>query len=162
MASKRKKNPGNEPEIHNRRARYDYAIESTLEVGIKLHGSEIKSVRAGEVSIAEAYVRAEESPVSLRLIGMNIGHYGPAAGRNHAATRDRILLAHANEIKRLARATQSKGMTFVPLKLYFRNGFAKLELGLGRGKGRSDKRSSIAEREQKREIDRAMSKKVGW
>ena len=87
MAGKKKKKPGNEAEIHNRRARHDYAIESTLEVGVKLHGTEVKSVRAGEVSIGEAYVKAEESPPSLRILGMNIGHYGPAASRNHHPTK---------------------------------------------------------------------------
>lgn len=162
MAGKKKKKPGNEAEIHNRRARHDYAIESTLEVGVKLHGTEVKSVRAGEVSIGEAYIKAEESPPSLRILGMNIGHYGPAASRNHHPTRDRVLLANKNEIKRLARAAGSKGMTIVPLRLYFKNGYAKIEIGLGKGKARQDKRNAIAEREQKRDIDRAMSKKIRW
>ncbi len=162
MAGKRKKNPGNEAEVHNRRARHDYAIESTLEVGIKLHGTEVKSVRMGEVSIAEGYIRATSEPPSLRIIGMTIGHYGPAASRNHKIARDRVLLANKSEIKRLARATESKGMTLIPLKLYFRNGYAKLEIGLGKGKGHSDKRQSISEREQKRDIDRAMSKRMKW
>jgi SsrA-binding protein len=162
MAGKKKKKPGNEAEIHNRRARHDYAIESTLEVGVKLHGTEVKSVRAGEVSIGEAYIKAEESPPSLRILGMNIGHYGPAASRNHHPTRDRVLLANKNEIKRFARAVGSKGMTIVPLKLYFKNGYAKIEIGLGKGKARQDKRNSIAEREQQRDMDRAMSKKVRW
>lgn len=162
MASKRKQKPENEAEIHNRRARHDYAIESTLEVGLKLHGSEVQSVRHGEVSIAEAYIKATDEPAALTIIGMTIGHYGPAAARNHHPTRERVLLAHKREIKRLARATDSKGMTIVPLKLYFRNGYAKLEIGLGRGKGHSDKRQSISEREQKREMDRAMSKRIKW
>jgi len=162
MAGKRKKKPGNEAEIHNRRARHDYTIESTLEVGLKLHGTEVKSVRNGEVSIGEAYIKATSEPLSLRIIGMTIGHYGPAAARNHHPTRDRVLLAHKAEIKRLARASESKGMTLIPLKLYFHNGYAKLEIGLGKGKGHSDKRQSIAEREQKRDIDRAMSKRVKW
>ena len=162
MAGKKKKKPGNEAEIHNRRARHDYQIEATLEVGVKLHGSEVKSVRAGEVSIAEAYIKAEEAPPSLRILGMNIGHYGPAANRNHHPTRDWVLLANKNEIKRFARAVGSKGMTIVPLKLYFKNGYAKLEIGLGRGKAQQDKRNSIAEREQQRDMDRAMSQKMRW
>ncbi|MCA9273107.1 MAG: SsrA-binding protein SmpB [Phycisphaerales bacterium] len=162
MAGKRKKKPGNEAEVHNRRARHDYAIESTLEVGLKLHGTEVKSVRMGEVSIGEAYIRATSEPLSLRIVGMTIGHYGPAASRNHKVARDRVLLAHKSEIKRLARATESKGMTIVPLKLYFHNGYAKLEIGLGKGKGHTDKRRSIADREQKRDIDRAMSKRMKW
>lgn len=162
MAAKRKPKTQNEAEVHNRRARHEYTIEATLEVGIKLHGTEVKSVRQGEVSIAESYIKAEESPPSMRIVGMNIGHYGPAASRNHHPTRDRVLLAHKNEIKRFARAAGSKGMTIVPLKLYFKNGYAKLEIGLGRGKAHQDKRRSIAEREQKRDIDRAMSKKVRW
>jgi len=161
MAGKRKK-AENEAEVHNRRARFDYAIESTLEVGIKLHGSEVQSVRNGEVSIAEAYIRATDEPPALRIIGMTIGHYGPAAARNHHPTRDRVLLAHKAEIKRLARASESKGMALVPLRLYFSNGYAKLEIGLARGKGHSDKRQSITEREQKRDMDRAMSKGVRW
>jgi SsrA-binding protein len=155
------KNPKpDERTIENRRARYDYAIGTTLEVGIKLAGSEVKSVRAGNVSLAEGYVRAEEFPPRLMLYSVNIGEYAPAGSRQHAATRARTLLANKTEIVRLARETAKKGTTIVPLKIYFKNGFAKLLVGVGTGKTKVDKRHSIAERESQRDIQRVMSKRV--
>lgn len=162
MASKRKAKLTGEPTVENRRARHDYHIESTLEVGIKLHGSEVKSVRDGNVSIAEGFIRVYDSPLELRILNITIGHYAPAAGRNHDPLRTRVLLAKSPEIRRLAKATEQKGTTIVPLKLYFKNGFAKLLIGVATGKGASDKRQSIKQREQDLEIRRAMSTRVGW
>lgn len=149
-----------DPVIVNRRARHDYAIGETLEVGIELAGTEVKAVRAGTVSLQEGFVTASEAPLALDLHQVNIGEYAPAGPRQHKLTRVRRLLAHKREIVRLARATQKKGATIVPLRMYFSNGFAKLEIGVGIGKGSVDKRDSIREREMQRDIDRAMSKKV--
>ena len=163
MARRRKKVTQNdEPTIENRRARHNYHIDQTLEVGIKLHGSEVKSVREGNASIAEGFVRAYETPLQLKIHNITIGHYAPAAALNHDPLRTRVLLAKKPEIRRLLKAVEAKGTTIVPLRLYFKNGFAKLLIGVARGKGQSDKRQSLREREQDMEIRRAMSTKVGW
>jgi SsrA-binding protein len=157
MARKKKDNA--EPSIENRRARHDYAISDTLEVGIMLHGTEVKSVRAGKVSLAEGYVRVQEAPPGLFLHSVSIDEYAPAGARNHAMTRTRKLLAHRREIAKLARQVDQKGMTIVPLKLYFKDGFAKLLIGLGKGRTRHDKRRAIADRETRRDLSRAMSRR---
>ena len=146
------------PTIENRRAQHDYEILDSLECGIVLLGSEVKSVRAGKVSLAEGYVVVEGTPPRLTLLGVNIAEYPPAPGA-HEPTRSRRLLAHRREIERLARQVDQKGMTIVPLKVYFREGYAKMLIGLGRGRGKSDKRQRIAEREMQRDIDRAMTRK---
>jgi SsrA-binding protein len=148
-----------DPVIENRRARHDYFIDDTLEVGIKLIGSEVKAVRDGKVSLAEGYVIARSEPLGLELHSVNISEYGPAGPHQHAPTRVRTLLAHKRQIAKLARAAEAKGMTIVPLKLYFKSGFAKLLIGLARGKATHDKRHAIAEREHNRDIQRAMSKR---
>jgi SsrA-binding protein len=155
------KKPTREQErtIENRRARFDYHISDTLEAGIMLRGSEVKSVRDGKVSLAEGYVRVQENPPALYLHGVTIDEYGPAAGRQHQMARTRKLLAHKREIAKLQRQVDQKGMTVVPLKMYFKNGYAKLLIGLGQGKSKHDKRHAIAERESRREIGRAMSRR---
>jgi SsrA-binding protein len=153
------KSKSHEPTIENRRARHDYFIEDTLECGVKLTGTEVKSVRNGQVSLAEGYVRATESPVALTLHGVHIAEYPPAGEANqHDPTRARVLLANAREIRKLADRTRERGVTLVPLKVYFVRGRAKLLVGIGRGKGKTDQRQDIAKREAKREIDRAMSR----
>lgn len=150
-----------EPVIENRRARHDYHIDETLECGIRLTGTEIKSVRAAQVSLQEGYIEATEVPPALTLRGAHIAEYPPAGERRqHAPLRARALLAHAREIRKLAEATRAKGTTLVPLKIYFVRGKAKLLIGLARGKKAYDKRASIADREAKRDMDRAMSKRV--
>ncbi len=157
--AKKTKQPANEPTIENRRARYDYIIHDTLECGMKLTGTEIKSLRAGQASLAEGYVRAHDAPLSLKLHSIHIAEYPPAGEhRQHAPTRTRTLLAHKREIQKLADKTREKGTTLVPLKIYFLRGKAKLLIGLGTGKGRTDKRQDIAKRDAQRDIDRAMSK----
>lgn len=158
--AKSKKTNTNEPEIVNRKARHDYHIEETLEVGIRLAGTEVKAVRAGRISLNEAYVRAELTPLSLTLHSAHIGEYAPAGANQHPAVRQRALLAHKREIANLARLSAAKGVTIVPLKLYFRNGYAKLLVGVGRGKGKSDKREDLKKRQAQRDIDRAMSRRV--
>ncbi|MGP1272192.1 MAG: SsrA-binding protein SmpB [Phycisphaerales bacterium] len=162
MARSRKTKHTDEPVIENRRARHSYHIEQTLEVGIKLHGSEVKSVREGNASITEAFIRAYEQPLQLKVHNLTIGHYAPASSLNHDPLRTRVLLAKKPEIRRLLKAAEAKGTTIVPLKLYFKSGFAKLLIGVARGKSTSDKRNTLREREQDMEIRRAMSTKVGW
>jgi SsrA-binding protein len=147
------------PTIENRRARYDYFIGETVECGIKLYGPEVKSVRAGKVSIGEGYVSAQLDPPRLMLHSVNIGEYGPAGSSRPDPNRTRLLLAHRREIERLFKASQVKGNTLVPLKIYFKNGFAKLLVGVGTGKKAHDKRQAISERESAREIARAMSRR---
>jgi SsrA-binding protein len=155
-----KKKPNKEPTIENRRARHDYTISDTLEVGIMLHGTEVKSVRDGKVSLAEGYVRVEEQPPALYLHGVTIDEYGPAGPRNHALARTRKLLAKKREIEKLGRQVAQKGMTILPLKMYFKSGFAKLLIGVGQGRSRHDKRQAIAAKETKRDLQRAMSRRV--
>jgi SsrA-binding protein len=160
--AKKSKKQNETPVIENRKARYDYAIEDTLECGIALEGSEVKSIRDGKISIGEGYVRAQVTPPALYMHSVNIAPYGPAGVLNHIPTRTRKLLANRSEINRMIKAVSVKGMTIVPMKVYFKDGFAKVLIGLGRGKGKADKRHAIGEREAKRDIDRALSKRKGW
>lgn len=155
-----KKPVEHERTIENRRARFDYHIGETLECGMVLHGWEVKSVRDGKVSLGEGYVSAELTPPALLLHGVNVSEYAPAGPSSDSPLRTRKLLAHKREIARLFKASQVKGNTIVPLKLYFKNGFAKLLVGVGTGKKAHDKRDSIRERESNREIARAMSRKA--
>jgi SsrA-binding protein len=136
----------------NRRARHDYAIEDTLEAGMVLTGTEIKSIRAGRANLAEAYARIERG--EAWLIGAHIAPYEQGNRNNHEPTRTRKLLLHRDQIAELVGKTQAKGLTLVPLRLYIRNGMAKLELGIARGKKAHDKRRTIAERDMRRELER--------
>lgn len=138
----------------NRKATHDYHILRTVEAGLSLLGTEIKSVRNGHVSIREAYVRPQGD--ELWLVGAHIAHYAPASRTNHDPTRSRKLLLHRKEIRDLLRETQSAGATIVPLRLYLKNGRAKLEIALARGKREYDKRAAIAKREADRAMQRAM------
>ncbi len=158
MAARTNRKPG-QPTIENRRARHDYFIEDTLECGIRLTGSEVKSVRDGQASLGEGYVLATDDPPALTLHGVHIAEYPPAGVRQHDPTRTRALLAHRKEIRRLADRTRIKGMTLVPLKMYFIKGRAKILIGLGRGKKHYDKRQDLAKRQADREMQRAMSRK---
>lgn len=147
------------PTIENRRARFEYHIGETLEVGIVLRGSEVKSVRDGKVSLAEGFVVAKAEPAHLELVNVEIGEYSAAAALGHRPKRTRTLLAHKGEIRKLAKAMEAKGATIVPLKLYFKNGFAKLLIATAKGKAAHDKRETIAKREADRDIQRAMSRR---
>ena len=142
----------------NRRARHDYAVEETLEAGIVLTGTEIKSIRAGRANLAEAYARIERG--EAWLIGAHIAPYEQGNRNNHEPTRTRKLLLHRDQIAELAGKTQAKGFTLIPLKLYIEGGLAKLELGLGRGKKAYDKRRTIAERDARRELERSTKERV--
>lgn len=150
------------PTIENRRARHDYFIDRTVEVGIKLTGTEVKSVRAGRASLKEGYVTVQaEGPPSLWLHSVHIAEYGHAAKAfQHNPTRTRLLLAHRREIRQLAKESSVKGVTIVPLKMYFKGPYAKLQIGLARGKKQHDKRQTLREKEAARDIERAMSKRV--
>jgi SsrA-binding protein len=136
----------------NRRARHDYAIEDTLEAGIVLTGTEIKSIRAHKVNIAEAYVRVEGG--EAWLIGAHIAEYAQGNRYNHAPARTRKLLLHRDQISELVGLQSAKGLTLVPLRMYIRRGRAKLEVGIARGKKAHDKRRTIAERDMRRELER--------
>ena len=142
----------------NRRARHDYAIEDTLEAGLVLTGTEIKSVRARRVNIAEAYARVERG--EAWLIGAHIAEYAQGNRFNHAPTRTRKLLLHRDQIAELTGLQAAKGLTIVPLRLYLRNGVAKLELGIARGKKSHDKRRTIAERDMRRQLERDTKERV--
>ncbi|MCH7577432.1 MAG: SsrA-binding protein SmpB [Chloroflexi bacterium] len=142
----------------NRKAQHDYHIVRTLEAGLSLRGTEIKSIREGRVSIREAYVRPDDGEVWL--VGAHIAHYAPAGSANHDPTRRRRLLLHKRQIAELKRAVESEGVTIVPLRLYLKGGRAKLEIAVGRGKKRYDKRAAIAKRDADRQMQRALRRKA--
>jgi len=138
----------------NRRGRHDYEILDTLECGIALLGSEVKSLRAGKISIDEAYGRVEKGEVWL--LGCDIPEYDKANQLNHKPRRRRKLLLHRREIAKFAGHAFDKGLTLVPLKLYFSRGRVKLLLGIGRGRKRHDKREKLKADTARREIDAAL------
>lgn len=138
----------------NRRASYDYEIIKRYEAGLALTGTEIKSLRAGKASIAEAYVRPLQG--ELWLIGANISRYEAAGRDSHDPARDRKLLVHRREIREVAAAVEERGLTLVPIHLFLRRGLAKLEFGLGRGRRQYDKRQAIARREAERKMREGM------
>jgi SsrA-binding protein len=143
--------------IQNKKARHDFAILETFEAGIALRGTEVKSLREGKASLADAYAFVEKGEVYLR--GLQITPYSHTSDRNLDPLRERKLLLNREEIRRLIGKINEKGMTLVALKLYFNaRGIVKVELGLARGKKLYDKREAIAERETKRDVDRAMKR----
>lgn len=145
--------------LTNRRAGFDYEILETFEAGISLTGSEVKSLRQGGGSIAEAYARIKGGEVWLE--GMTIIVYNEASYNNHDPQRSRKLLLSKREIGEIAKGLERKGLTLVPLKLYFKDGWAKLLVALARGKKNYDKRATEAKREAKREIDKALKRGRG-
>jgi SsrA-binding protein len=138
----------------NRRAFHEYFIEDQLETGIVLTGTEIKSIREGKATISEAYVRIDNG--ELWLVGSHVTPYSHGSWTNHDPDRPRKLLAHAREIEKLKQSTEQKGMTLVPLRIRLRNGRAKVDVGVAKGKNLYDKRQSSAERDAKRQMDRAL------
>ena len=142
----------------NRRARHDYAIDETIEAGLVLTGTEIKSIRAGRANLAEAYARIERG--EAWLIGAHIAPYEQGNRNNHEPTRTRKLLLHRDQIAELIGRTQAKGFTLVPMRLYIRNGLAKLEIGIARGKKAHDKRRAIAERDARRDLERETKARI--
>jgi SsrA-binding protein len=142
----------------NRKARHDFFILSTIEAGIALQGTEVKSLRDGRVNLKDSYARVKNG--ELWLIGMHISPYEKGNIFNHDPERERKLLLHSREIDKMRRGIEEKGMTLVPLSLYFKEGRVKVELGLAKGKHEYDKRDDNAEREARREMDRARKKAI--
>ena len=136
----------------NRKAHFEYFLLDRFEAGISLQGSEIKSIRAGQVSLSEAYVEVTEH--DAWLINAHIAPYDPASRMNHDPKRRRRLLLHAREIRELWDVVRQKGVTIVPVQLYLKEGRAKLEIAVARGKKLYDKRQDIAKRDQERELER--------
>ena len=142
----------------NRKAQHDYHIVRTLEAGLSLRGTEIKSIREGRVSIREAYVRPDDGEVWL--VGAHIAHYAPAGAANYDPTRRRRLLLHKRQIEERRREVEGQGVTIVPLRLYLKGGRAKLEIAVGRGKKRYDKRAAMAKRDADRQMQRALRREA--
>ena len=138
----------------NRKAYHDYHIMERFEAGIVLKGSEIKSIRLGRVNLRDAYAKPENG--ELWLYNSHIASYDAASYNTHEPTRPRKLLLHRKEIDNLAGTVTQRGLTLVPLRLYIKNGIAKVELGVARGKKIYDKRETLARREAEREMDRAL------
>lgn len=141
----------------NRRARHDYDVLETYQAGLVLTGTEIKSIRARRVDIRDAYAQVEREEAWLH--NMHISPYQPASRDSHAPRRTRKLLMHRREINRLLGRSIEKGLTIIPLRVYLERGYAKVELGLARGRRQWDKRRAIAEREMRREEERALSQR---
>ncbi len=145
--------PGDGTVLTNRKARHDYAILDVWECGIVLHGAEVKSLREHHANLQDAYARVDDGEIWLN--GMHILPYAFSRAELDPVRRRKLLL-HAHEIEEIKRKTEEKGLTLVPLKVYFTDGRAKLELGLAKGKKNYDKRHSLAERDAKRDVERAL------
>ena len=142
----------------NRKAFHDYSITETLEAGLALHGSEIKSIRAGRVNLRDSYVAFREG--EAWLIGAHIAGYNEASYLDHDPVRDRKLLLHRREIQRLRAQVEQRGYTVVPTRLYLKNNRAKVEIGLAKGKHTYDKRESLRDRDTEREIEREIKERL--
>ena len=152
MSARENKTTTEKTIVTNRKARHDYHIIDELEAGLVLKGSEVKSLRAGKASLSDAYARVKEG--ELWLVGMHIPSYEKASFQKEDPMRDRKLLLHKKEIKKLIRRVEEKGITLVPLRLYFKNNIAKLSLGIARGKRQYDKKEAITQRDVKRDLER--------
>ena len=141
----------------NRKARHDYAILDTFEAGMALTGTEVKSLRAGRASLVDAF--GHENNGEIFLHGMHIPEYTQGTWTNHEPRRVRKLLLHRDEIRKMQGKLHDEGITLVPLSVYFHNGYAKVELGLARGKKSYDKRQDLAARDAQREITRAVGRR---
>jgi SsrA-binding protein len=139
----------------NRKARHDYTIHDTWEAGLVLSGTEVKSLRAGHANLTDAYATVDDGEVWLR--GANIPEYSHGTWTNHTARRTRKLLLNRREIDKISRELSTAGATLIPLSLYFNDGYAKVELAIGTGKREYDKRHALAEREGRREAERALA-----
>lgn len=142
--------------IQNRRASFDYELLERFEAGIALTGSEIKSLRQGGVTLGEAFARVRNGEVFLE--GMHVPPYQEASYNNHEPLRSRKLLLKKSEIADIAKGLERKGLTLVPTRLYFKGGWVKLEVALGRGKKRYDKRQNEAKRDAQRQMERALKR----
>ncbi len=142
----------------NRRARFEYEIEKTMEVGIVLEGTEVKSIKAGNINITDSFCRVNDN-LEVYLMNTHISHYNFGNRHNHDPIRPRLLLLHRSEIKRLYGQLKEKGLTLIPLKIYLKRGIIKLELALGRGKKLHDKRLAIKKRDAQREIEKIIKER---
>jgi SsrA-binding protein len=139
---------------NNRKAHFEYFLLEHFEAGLALQGSEIKSIRAGQMSLQEAYVRIDENNQEAWLVNAHVAPYDPASRYNHDPIRARRLLLHKREIRELWNAVRQKGMTVVPVQVYLKDGRAKLDLAVAKGKKQYDKRQEIAKRDAQREAAR--------
>ena len=151
------KDPAEKVAASNRRASHDYEILERIEAGIRLTGSEVKSLRGGRASLAEAYARIRDGEAWLE--GMHIPPYEQGQTKGYDPIRPRKLLLHRREIDRLLGTTKEQGLALVPLRVYFTHGLAKVELGLGKGRREHEKRQAIAKRESQREMERATGRR---
>ncbi|MFA9430006.1 SsrA-binding protein SmpB [Egicoccus sp. AB-alg2] len=161
MAAKNKKGAGGDGTkliVSNRRARFDYHLDDTFEAGLVLQGTEVKTLRGGKGSLAEAWVKVDRDGEAW-LMQAHIPEYEYGNRNNHDPVRPRKLLLHRRELERLRHAVETKGVTLVPTRLYFRDGRAKLEFAVGRGKNVADKRQTAAKRDAQREIERALKQR---
>ena len=159
MTSKTPKNTLRRKNIaSNRRARYNFEIVDTIEAGIVLTGTEIKAIREGRVNLSDSYARPIRG--ELWLLNVHVAQYSAGSVNNHDPTRQRKLLLHKAQLEKLSRQVLSKGLTLVPLRMYFKGHYLKIELGLARGKRNYDKRRSIMEREREREARQAIGRQL--
>ena len=152
------KEQGRKLVAQNKKARHDYHIEDTYEAGLVLQGTEVKSLRQGRASLVDGFVEIDGHEAWLH--GVHIPEYSQGTWTNHAARRKRKLLLHRTEIDKIERRVSEKGLTVVPLSLYFKDGRAKVEIALAKGKKSWDKRASIAERTAKREVEIAVGRRM--
>jgi len=141
----------------NRKAYFEYTIDDLYEAGLVLKGTEVKSLRLGKANIEDSFARFRDG--EIYLLNAHISPYSHAAGENHDPTRPRKLLLRRREMKRLLGKLTERGYTLIPLKLYFKNEYAKVELGLAKGKKKADKRETIRRREEERELERARKRR---
>lgn len=140
--------------ITNRKARHEYHIGDRYEAGIALQGTEVKSLRAGKANLQDAYCTIQKGDVTL--VNCHISPYSHGTDTNHEPVRPRRLLLHRREIVKLTKAVDQKGFTLIPLRVYFKRGLAKVEIGVARGKKQFDKRADISERDSRRRLDRVL------
>jgi len=152
------KEQGHKIVAQNRKARHDYAVEDTYEAGMVLTGTEVKSLRAGRASLVDGFAEVENGEVWL--LGVHIPEYTQGTWTNHEPRRRRKLLMHRAEIAKIETRVAERGLTIVPLSLYFKDGRAKVEIALARGKKNYDKRHSIAAKEARRETERAVGRRI--
>jgi SsrA-binding protein len=152
------KEQGQKLVAQNRKARHDFHIEDTYEAGMVLTGTEVKSLRAGRASLVDGFAEVHEGEVWLH--GVHIAEYSQGTWTNHAARRKRKLLLNRNEIDKIESRVNEKGLTVIPLSLYFKDGRAKVEIALARGKKTWDKRHAIAERQARRETEQAVGRRL--
>ena len=142
----------------NRKARFEYEIQKTMEVGIALQGTEVKSIRAGQINLAESYCRVDDN-LQIYLMNAHISQYDFGNRHNHDPLRPKCLLLHRSEIRRLYGQVKEQGLTLIPLKIYLKGGIIKMELALGRGKKLYDKRQTMKKHDAQRDLERILSER---